>query len=126
MGIIISGETGIDLSNTPIQNASQVECQDKQLTPYSGFKNYIINGNFDITQRGGTHTLVNIAAGVYHLDRWCGTQFGFGGTQSVQKIYATVNVANDIALRTSQVTACGNRIIQILENDFSKSYKKSD
>ena len=66
MGIIISGETGIDLQNTPIQNASQVECQDKQVTPYSGFKNFLINPSFDIWQRGtGPFTNYN-----YGADRW--------------------------------------------------------
>ena len=88
----------------------------------SGFKNYIINGNFDIAQRGETHTLIS-TVGDYHLDRWCSTQLGYGGTQSVQRINTTVNGANDVALRTSQVTACNNKIIQILDNASSKALR---
>ena len=44
----ISGTTGIDMGNLPISNASQLELQEEQVSPFSGFKNLIINGNFDI------------------------------------------------------------------------------
>lgn len=44
MAIIISGTTGIDMGNTSVSNCSQVEVQEEQVSPFSGFKNYIING----------------------------------------------------------------------------------
>lgn len=100
-----------------------LKLQNQNVSPFSGFKNYIINGNFDVAQRGGTHTLIANASGIYHLDRWCSSQTGHGGTQSVQKIFTTVNGVNDVALRAYQVTACFNRIIQILDNDSSKALR---
>lgn len=144
MAIVINGQTGIDAGHLPISNAGNTEIegtltgadvtvasitansvitQGQNVSPFSGFKNYIINGNFDVAQRGGTHTLITNASGVYHLDRWCSSQNGYGGTQSVQKIFTTVNGVNDVALRTYQVTACYNRIIQILDNDSSKALR---
>ena len=140
MAIVISGN-GIDMGNNPVSNASQIDGTvinesgsnvRTENDSYSktevdgkivGFKNYIINGDMRIAQRGETHTIIVRADGVYHLDRWCSTQLDFGGTQSVQKVNTTVNGANDVALRTYQVTACYNRIIQILDNDSSKSLR---
>ena len=49
MAIVISG-TGIDMGGNPVSNASQIEVQENQVSPFSGFKNYIINGNFDVWQ----------------------------------------------------------------------------
>ena len=43
MAIVISG-SDIDMGDKPISNASQIEVQENQVSPYNGFKNYIING----------------------------------------------------------------------------------
>lgn len=56
MAIILSGTTGIDMGNTPMSNASQIEVQNNQLTPFTGFKNLIINGNKQVNQSGLTTT----------------------------------------------------------------------
>ena len=59
MAITINGATGIDMGNTPVSNASQVDSaiinengdNVATISNLVGFKNYIINGNFDIWQR---------------------------------------------------------------------------
>lgn len=69
MAIIISGN-GIDMGQNAISNASQVEVQDKQLTPFSGFKNLIINGGFGIWQRGTSISTDALNTLKYCADRW--------------------------------------------------------
>ena len=64
MGILISGN-GIDMGNNPVSNASQIEVQENQVTPFSGFKNYIINGKKVVNQRALTST-----DNSYNQDRW--------------------------------------------------------
>ena len=65
MAIILSGSSGIDMGNTPVSNASQLEVQNNQVTPFSGFKNYIINGKKVVNQRVLTST-----DNSYNQDRW--------------------------------------------------------
>ena len=65
MAIILDGTTGIDMGDTPVSNASQIEVQNSQVTPFSGFKNYIINGKKVVNQRGLTST-----DNSYNQDRW--------------------------------------------------------
>ena len=64
MAIVISGN-GIDMGNNPVSNASQIEVQENQVSPYNGFKNYIINGKKVVNQRALTST-----DNSYNQDRW--------------------------------------------------------
>lgn len=56
MAIVINGQTGIDAGHLPISNAGNTEvegtltAQGQNVSPFSGFKNYIINGGFDVDQ----------------------------------------------------------------------------
>lgn len=79
MAIRISGTTGIDMGNTSVSNCSQVEVQEEQVSPFSGFKNYIINGNFDVWQRGGSQT----TSGYGSDDRWSNDNLGSTKTHSL-------------------------------------------
>ena len=64
MAIVISGN-GIDMGGNPVSNASQIEVQQEQVSPFNGFKNFIINGRKVVNQRGLTST-----DNSYNQDRW--------------------------------------------------------
>lgn len=52
-------------------------------TPVSGFRNAIINGNFDIWQRGTSFS--NPASGTYTADRWVPSYDGSGATRTLSR-----------------------------------------
>ena len=63
--------------------------------PLAGFRNAIINGNFDHWQRG--ISFASLVNGEYHSDRWR-IIFGGGGTRTVSRQYFTlgqINVPNE-------------------------------
>ena len=85
MAIVISGN-GIDMGNNPVTNASQIdgvvinENNENVATTSNlvGFKNYIINGGFDVWQRGITFN----GTSEYTADRWKAHIAGSVGTKN--------------------------------------------
>ena len=103
MAIVINGQTDIDAGHLPISNAGNTEVegtftganatvnsitansvitQGQNVSPFSGFKNYIINGSFDIQQRGTSGTTVPGTL-TYTADRWSIYSLGAGVTQDL-------------------------------------------
>lgn len=116
MAIILRGSDNLDSADIVKDSTCESD-----IAPYNkGFKNYIINGSFDIWQRGG-NIVANITTGLYTADRWLASQFGAGGTQTISANAAILPDKNARSLKSLQTTACANRIVQILDND--NSYK---
>jgi hypothetical protein len=55
------------------------------LSPYQGFRNKIINGGFEVWQRGGTGGYSPTAGAMEGADRWFTWWNGTGGTRSVSR-----------------------------------------
>ena len=108
----------ISINSSDISLKSQTE---SEIAPYNkGFKNQIINGSFDIWQRGA-NIVANSTTSLYTADMWLAAQFGAGGIQTISVNSANLPNKNARSLKSLQTTACANRIVQILEND--NSYK---
>lgn len=106
MAIVISGN-GIDMGGNPVSNASQIDgtvinengenvATTSNLT---GFKNYIINGNFDVWQRGTDNTG---GAGYLSADRWRirGVNSAYSATVNMRAVREAAGV-NQLLVKTA-------------------------
>ena len=87
--------TGVSTAGiTTIYTSSINDC------PLAGFRNAIINGNFDIWQRGTTsNTWVSPVSSYYQADRWVANSSGTGGNGSLSQQTFTIgqtDVPNEI------------------------------
>ena len=89
MAIVINGQTGIDAGHLPISNAGNTEvegtltAQGQNVSPFSGFKNYIINGNFDVWQYETSQT----SSGYGSDNRWF--NYNLGSTKTHSQVACT-------------------------------------
>ena len=118
-----------DGSIVTVDIAANAVTQDKLSTdiPLSGFRNAIINGGFDIWQRG-TAVQTNAGQGAYAADRWCGAhQYQNSRTQRTSISSPPSGLVSQYALRSSSLTTAQSangsrmRIAQKLES--LNSYK---
>jgi hypothetical protein len=77
----IEGDTNANLFKIDA-GTDQVQVANLNGGPLAGFRNRIINGNFDIAQRGTS--FVNPASGTYTSDRWVTFRTGSSATYSRQ------------------------------------------
>lgn len=64
-------KTGDETKAGVLTLSDGLKLQGQNVTPFSGFKNYIINGNFDIWQRGTSQTCTSAAFQYGSVDRFC-------------------------------------------------------
>lgn len=118
MAIVISGN-GIDMGNTSVSNASQIdgvvinENGDNVATTSNlvGFKNYIINGGFDVWQRGTSNVINSSKPNDFTADRWLTTQQFATGALTVSKsslVYNGVTYTSQKVLTTTPVVISGS------------------
>ena len=87
----VEGDTNADLFKIDA-GLDQVQVANLNGGPLAGFRNRIINGNFDIAQRGTSFAA--IASAAYSLDRWA---FGYAGA-----MVCTVTQSTDVPNNTFQ------------------------
>lgn len=125
MAIRISGN-GIDMGNNPVSNASQIdgvvinENNENVATTSNlvGFKNYIINGNFDIWQRGTSFS--PISSTFFTADRWWLDWNGVASGLSASKQPGSVR---DNSLCIQRTGGASMQVYQMVENQGNLSNK---
>jgi hypothetical protein len=101
MTTTISGSTGVNLTGTGNQVAFPDSSVQTTAATGFGFKNAIINGDFDVNQRAVSGT-VTLAASVYGHDRWK------AGASGCTYTFATSN-------NITTLTISAGSLIQVIE-----------
>jgi hypothetical protein len=101
MPTTISGSTGVNLSGAGNQVAFPDSSVQATAATGFGFKNAIINGDFDVNQRAVSGT-VTLAVGVYGHDRWK------AGASGCTYTFATSN-------NVTTLTISSGSLIQVIE-----------
>ena len=87
------GDSAVNTAELANGAVTDAKIGDNVLTPYvssvnngplAGFRNAIINGNFDVWQRGTSFT--GIANGTYCADRWLVQYDGSGGSRAISQL----------------------------------------
>lgn len=125
MAIVISGN-GIDMGNNPVSNASQIdgvvinENNENVATTSNlvGFKNYIINGNFDVWQRGDSFS--PNSSTFFTADRWLLDWAGVATGLSASKQPGSVGKNS---LYVARASGAYMQVHQMVENQGNLSNK---
>ena len=80
-------KTGNETKTGVLTLTDGLKLQGQNVSPFSGFKNYIINGNFDVWQRGASHTSIGYGS----ADRWSSNIVGNGTFLINRDIDDTIN-----------------------------------
>lgn len=125
MAVVISGN-GIDMGNNPVSNASQIdgvvinENNENVATTSNlvGFKNYIINGNFDIWQRGDSFS--PISDSFFTADRW---RLDWAGVATGLSASKQPGLVGKNSLYVQRTGGAKMQIYQLVENQGNLSNK---
>ena len=75
------------------------------VAPYVGYKNFVINGGFDIWQRGTAVASIGSNNNIHYLaDRWCSNGYQDTRMQRIALGYQNANLNSQYAMRNSSST----------------------
>lgn len=140
-GRLVAVQAGLDqVVNGDLRVTGDLQASSLNGGQFAGFRNWIINGNFTVNQRGGTRTP---GVGVYGFDRWKGHAQGleqivealpageytlswsgggsgvFAGTTAASPITATVNAGD-----TSVVVPSNASLVQLEPGPVASPYEQ--
>jgi len=105
--------TGTEWVDLAAATTDLSEYPNMTTTPISGFRNAVINGGFNVHQRGGTIN-AGVSSGIYSLDRWFG--YVTGGMFSMQQ---SSDIPTGYGLTNSFLATCTTADATIDAGDFN-------